>query len=508
MLYAFIVSTVCCLSLTTALTDRSATGSNTKIVDSDDTQKLEQAVLNDISSAFTASIGSDDLNIPSRTLEDVDSAIRDSAKEDEETGRAAWKFLYGLANSDTFVNEYWQKRPLLIPSANTGGWIPNFFTVERDLRLIDNSYITGFKTAEILRNGTKTDTWALTPLKDNPARKTVWADVADALDGGTVYFNTAGSLWPNLGGLSRLTGYAFGLPPNVNVYVTPPGCKVSVPPHTDRQDVLVLQTQGAKRWRVFAPPPRSHGKDPLNRGKTGDVLSFEEMRPPLIDTVLQTGDCLYVPMGFPHTTDTSSPVDGVGKDVFQEPSVHLTMGLDTHVWCLSLAHLRWTLLQRCGKDFNLQIKDDVGYWNSMQSMPVGFLGGTAWKECVRSLTNGSGVNDQFKKEVASKLKSVLLELEPERWTAESPELPSDSEIDEVTEYMVVSHWGALMDSQDESYKNIDPSSEESLVKAFRGTQNQNLLMEKYGEFSKNEAFAQSFAQRRLLAEQRTKGAFS
>ena len=77
------------------------------------------------------------------------------------------------------------------------------------------------------------------------------------------------------------------------------GCSLSVPPHTDRQDVLVFQTQGAKRWRVFAPPPRSKGKDPLNRGKNGDVLGFEEMGPPLLDTVLRKGDVLYVPTGFP-----------------------------------------------------------------------------------------------------------------------------------------------------------------------------------------------------------------
>ena len=88
---------------------------------------------------------------------------------------------------------------------------------------MDNSYITGHKTAEIIRNGTKTDTWALSQLKDDPTRKTTWDDVKSALDGGTIYFNTAGSLWPNLGGLCRLTSFAFGLPPNVNVYLTPPG---------------------------------------------------------------------------------------------------------------------------------------------------------------------------------------------------------------------------------------------------------------------------------------------
>ena len=30
---------------------------------------------------------------------------------------------------------------------------------------------------------------------------------------------------------------------------------VSAPAHTDKQDVFVLQTQGSKHWRVFAPPP-------------------------------------------------------------------------------------------------------------------------------------------------------------------------------------------------------------------------------------------------------------
>ena len=73
---------------------------------------------------------------------------------------------------------------------------------------------------------------------------------------------------------------------------------------------------------------------------------------------------MYVPAGFPHTTDTSTVVkeetvpaeDGDGEtDLFKETSVHLTMGLDTHVWALTFAHLRWTLLQRCGKDWKVEM---------------------------------------------------------------------------------------------------------------------------------------------------------
>jgi hypothetical protein len=197
---------------------------------SDPQQILESAILDDIRSAMigNTNVEVNDLCVPSRGLEDVNSAMRDFSPGSDDKGRLAWNFLRGLANSETFVQDYWHKRPLLIRAAETGGWVEGSFTVEKDLRLIDNSYITGYKTAEIIRNGTKTDTWELSPLKDNPAQKTTWNDVADAIDGGTIYFNTAGSFWPNLGGLCRLTSFAFGLPPNVNVYVTPPGKKLSL----------------------------------------------------------------------------------------------------------------------------------------------------------------------------------------------------------------------------------------------------------------------------------------
>jgi hypothetical protein len=380
---------------------------------------------------------------------------------------------------------------------------------------VDNTYITGYKTAEILRNGTKTDTWTLSPLKADPAQKTSWKEVTQALEGGTIYFNTAGSLWPTLGGLCRLTSYAFGLPTNVNVYVTPPGLTVSVPPHTDRQDVFVFQTQGAKRWRVFAPPPRVTGADPLDRGKGGNILSFAEMGPPLIDTILRPGDVLYVPTGFPHTTDTSTlgtyvDLDGETPPFNDQTSVHLTMGLDTHVWFLSMAHVRWTLLQRCGMEWKMDIKDDQAYWSAMSTFPFGFLGGDGWKRTIENLKRDGAVDNGFKKKVAEKLKQILIQLEPHRWkngknNQKGESLPSDKKIDEVTDYMVQSHWRQLMETQEELFRDIDPSNEEIVVKAFHGIQKQHLIMEKFGEFSKNEAFANSYRQRRLSAEQKTQG---
>ena len=116
-------------------------------------------------------------------------------------GQSAYRFLRGLASSPTFLEQFWHKRPLLIRSNEISGqWVEGAFTVENDLKgTIDGSYISGHRTADIMRNGTNTKTWHFVALKENPGRPTTWKEVEEALQGGTVYFNTAGSLWPNLG---------------------------------------------------------------------------------------------------------------------------------------------------------------------------------------------------------------------------------------------------------------------------------------------------------------------
>ena len=86
---------------------------------------------------------------------------------------------------------------------------------------------------------------------------------------------------------------AFDMPAAINMYLTDAGQQLSALPHTDKQDVFVLQTQGKKHWRVFAPPPPSAmpKNDPYSRGKSKDVLKLEELGQPLIDVVLELAKC-------------------------------------------------------------------------------------------------------------------------------------------------------------------------------------------------------------------------
>ena len=71
---------------------------------------------------------------------------------------------------------------------------------------------------------------------------------------------------------------------------------------------------------------------------------------------------LYIPAGWPHTTDTVN-LDDDGDDaqtkdsVSSEDSVHLTVGLDTHIWGLNYAAARKGMLARAKEVDELKVTE-------------------------------------------------------------------------------------------------------------------------------------------------------
>ena len=229
-----------------------------------------------------------------------------------------------------------------------------------------------------------------------------WTSVLDAQN--TIVFNSAGAyissqLAPtSLAALHGLNGAATGV--SLNLYVTKSDIRQSAPPHTDKQDVVVIQTQGRKRWRVYSPPDsavKSHA-DSFCRGKGQDELSVQMLSDEgsklLLDVTLLPGDVLFVPARFPHTTDTlncyddihsTSSTSGVFDDgdgdgdsgnKEREASIHLTLGLDTHVWAMNYMSMRTLALRRfdihdvlesddCKIDFDRNMDKCVGKVNQL-----------------------------------------------------------------------------------------------------------------------------------------------
>ncbi len=170
----------------------------------------------------------------------------------------------------------------------------------------------------------------------------------------------------------------FGVPecpttPAKNTQQRRVGCdrEVSTDVHTDNHDVLIFHSQGAKRWRIYAPPARKGAGHPLYRGKNEDRLLDEELGSLLLDSILTPGQVLFVPMGFPHATGTAGTAGKGGTS--HEVSVHLTLGLSTADYEFCLGGLRKAWVQDSWTAKAEDALPDPLWWRLLAPMPVGFL---------------------------------------------------------------------------------------------------------------------------------------
>lgn len=128
----------------------------------------------------------------------------------------------------------------------------------------------------------------------------------------------------------------FSCPVQTNIYLTPPNAQ-GFQTHYDNHDVLVLQVEGRKRWRLYdAPVGVPYRGERFTPGRFAQTDPREEL-------VLEPGDVLYVPRGLMH--------DAVNEGDDQA-SLHITTGLLAKTWAdflleaVSEAALRTPALRR------------------------------------------------------------------------------------------------------------------------------------------------------------------
>ena len=135
--------------------------------------------------------------------------------------------------------------------------------------------------------------------------------------GSTLVLQALHRTWPPLIRLCQELATELGHPVQANAYVTPPQNK-GFSHHYDVHDVFVLQIEGEKKWMIHSPVLEA----PLRDQPWTDHRAAVEQRaqePPLLETVLRPGDCLYLPRGFLHAAEALGGV-----------STHITVGV--HVW--------------------------------------------------------------------------------------------------------------------------------------------------------------------------------
>lgn len=101
---------------------------------------------------------------------------------------------------------------------------------------------------------------------------------------------------------------------HVNLYCTPSDAR-GLMAHADSHDVVVLQLEGRKSWRVFAPQYLL----PLEGQRT--TVNLDALGAPVLEATTEPGQILYLPRGFIHEAVRTSV-----------PSMHLTIGIHPLRW--------------------------------------------------------------------------------------------------------------------------------------------------------------------------------
>jgi lysine-specific demethylase/histidyl-hydroxylase NO66 len=137
-------------------------------------------------------------------------------------------------------------------------------------------------------------------------------------DGATVVLQGLHLTDPSLARFANNLALELDQPIQINAYLSPSSAR-GLDVHFDYHDVFVVQLEGTKRWRVWAPTGRS--RDPIGGKHAVPLPKLEELGEPVLDLVLEPGDVLYLPRGHPHVAETTD-----------QASSHLTVGVLAITW--------------------------------------------------------------------------------------------------------------------------------------------------------------------------------
>eukprot|EP00968_Pinguiococcus_pyrenoidosus_P006912 scaffold459_cov249-Pinguiococcus_pyrenoidosus.AAC.10 len=289
----------------------------------------------------------------------------------DEVSTDAWVSRFGTAPEirdaapfykffSSFSHEKYPDKPVFLERSELEADFSGYFTLEDLGEAVESDVLQAGRGVAGLQSGWKmarvgpkaADNFLEKKMRRTDVLEAIQAELTSGCNVGTVVFNSAGAHIPKLSAVSLAAVEAFAFPTNTNLYITARNKKLSAPPHTDKQDVFVMQTQGFKHWKVFAPPEPglTPDRDPYTRGKGDDVCDVASLGEPLLDVILKPGDVLYVPAAYPHTTDTLVREGQVPQEVADQDSVHMTVGVDTYIWGLTYAFLRALTYLRMGNE--------------------------------------------------------------------------------------------------------------------------------------------------------------
>lgn len=219
---------------------------------------------------------------------------------------------------DDFFRDHWEQHPLVVPHGDPGRFRALF--TSHDLDRLISAGIVDQRDGRIVKSGA---TDSSRPMFYGDGRANIAVVHAAYAEGHTVVVNNVQQRRAEVAALCRDVERAFGQTVGANAYLTPAGAQ-GLAPHFDNHDVLVLQCEGSKEWRVYEPLvelPLADQHFDVRPEQIGALVA--EFR-------LEAGDVLYMPRGFVHVAAAT-----------HERSLHLTLGISSYRLYDALAKALW-----------------------------------------------------------------------------------------------------------------------------------------------------------------------
>jgi lysine-specific demethylase/histidyl-hydroxylase NO66 len=273
--------------------------------------------------AMTKVVGSDGAE------EEVD--LRELLQEVTAKQRAKCLFQSMLGPTVTckeFYEEYFEKKPLLIQQHGKSG--DDKKNSKRFDGFLSKASIQELTETQPMAYGRDLNVTRYEQGADGVKRR-ITLDQVGETDGDFVVAD-ANDLWSNYNGsgctirllcphqhsdevhaLLSSMELEWGCMVGSNAYLTPPGASQGFSPHYDDICAYILQLEGKKHWKVYAPLNK---QETLPRTSSSDYTE-EDLKgiEPVLDVVLEPGDLLYMPRGWIHQACTLPT---------REHSLHLT----------------------------------------------------------------------------------------------------------------------------------------------------------------------------------------
>lgn len=215
------------------------------------------------------------------------------AKGSEAVAARSFDWLIQPIGQERFFRELWERKPLLVKRHQQDfyGDLMSCQQLDRILRE-RQLYFTENVDLTTYRGGQRET--------HNPEGRAHAAVVWDSFQQGcSVRVLNPQTYSRQLWRLCSTLQEFFGSMVGANLYLTPAGSQ-GFAPHYDDIEAFVLQLEGQKLWRVYAPRDPS---EELPRFSSGNFAK-EEVGEPLLTALLEPGDLLYFPRGFIHQACT------------------------------------------------------------------------------------------------------------------------------------------------------------------------------------------------------------